>query len=980
MNVEKGLKRHLIERAALFTFGARAVEGLLTAGLLGTVYRPAITVPEALVGLLAAYLVGNAALCARYRRGRIDALTVLFDVCLNSVALLAAVQCSGGISSPLTKIFLVKIAGYSLIFSRTIGRISLAVACLGLAAITAGTFLGALPAASLAFVSASAHARVDLAITAAIFLMIFAGLGTILGRIDAKETELQQEAAKAQEAARFQASAARIACATNTEGDLEHVLRIVCDEMRQALGGRVVVLWLREGEHLLARACAGGPPGLVGERVPIMAPDSMAATALRTSEPILMPNLAAATFTQDVPRRETSGISALAVPIIGKTGPIGALMITADSADLVCNEPLRQRAEILTAQAAAAIERARLLVRVQEEAGAVRLLLGVSEKLSGATDLNEILRTVNQAVVTLLDSDVSTTRLWNGSAFVSAAQYGYADDVAADLREMPFTPDHPVAARVLKGETVVLEPGAASVPDPIRLAERARIASAAVAPMVIRGHILGLVSAARRTGSKPYSPEEVRLLEGITRQTALAVANARLHESERDAASVATALLDVARELNEALDPQEVLTRLSRRTRELVGCDVAAFTLWDPRARAFTLEAIAGVEAKLEELLLHTPFAPDRFGQRRELAAAGILESDDAAVRNVIPEAALSGLHEARILNVSMERQGELIGVLSVVNWDRTRYFAPRQARLAQGIASHAATALQNARLFADLREANRLKSDFVATMSHELRTPLNIIMGYTDLLLEDAFGAVDPAQRNIVERVQRASRELFELITATLDLNRLEAGRSHLALENLAVPDLFRQLGAETAELLTNELVEMRWEHDPALPVLVTDRTKVRIILKNLIGNALKFTQRGSVSLSARHRADDHRVVFEVVDTGIGMRAEDLPMIFEMFRQIENVNTRRHGGVGLGLYIVKRLVDQLGGDIRVESAFGRGSRFEVTLPVIAPGAEPPAPAPPAPPRQRTSSRRSPADPAGTDALAPGGAAMAREA
>jgi len=143
---------------------------------------------------------------------------------------------------------------------------------------------------------------------------------------------------------------------------------------------------------------------------------------------------------------------------------------------------------------------------------------------------------------------------------------------------------------------------------------------------------------------------------------------------------------------------------------------------------------------------------------------------------------------------------------------------------------------------------------------------------------------------------------------------------------------DLLADLEADTAARLDARAIEVRWELAADVPDLQTDRAKLRTVLKNLVGNAIKFTERGSVTITAEPAGET--VLFTVADTGIGIRAEDLPVIFDMFRQIENANTRRHGGVGLGLHIVKRLVEQLGGEVHVESELGRGSRFRVHIPV----------------------------------------------
>jgi signal transduction histidine kinase len=214
--------------------------------------------------------------------------------------------------------------------------------------------------------------------------------------------------------------------------------------------------------------------------------------------------------------------------------------------------------------------------------------------------------------------------------------------------------------------------------------------------------------------------------------------------------------------------------------------------------------------------------------------------------------------------------------------------------------------------------------------MSHELRTPLNVIMGYNDLLLEGAFGDLGEEIHGVLARTQRSARELLALITATLDLSRLESGDSPLRIEHVAVRDVFEQLRAETGTAERPD-VSLEWQLPDGV-TLETDRGKLAMVLRNLIDNALKFTQAGRVTVAAELAND--AVVFSVTDSGIGIGENDLPVIFELFRQVEPAHTRRHGGVGLGLYVVKRLVTQLRGVIDVKSVFGEGSRFVVRIPV----------------------------------------------
>jgi len=226
---------------------------------------------------------------------------------------------------------------------------------------------------------------------------------------------------------------------------------------------------------------------------------------------------------------------------------------------------------------------------------------------------------------------------------------------------------------------------------------------------------------------------------------------------------------------------------------------------------------------------------------------------------------------------------------------------------------------------------ANRAKSEFLASMSHELRTPLGIILGYIDLLLEKTFGSLREEQVDTLRRIDRSARELVDLITAVLDLSRLEAGRLPVEVREVQVPELLEELKAETQGVWERSSLEFVWQVEGALPPIHTDPGKLKVVVKNLIGNAVKFTKAGSITVAAHNH--DGGVEISVTDTGVGISQEAIELIFEPFHQVDN--SGQLGGTGLGLHIVKRLLELLGGTVTVESEVGRGSTFRVWVPKV---------------------------------------------
>jgi signal transduction histidine kinase len=227
---------------------------------------------------------------------------------------------------------------------------------------------------------------------------------------------------------------------------------------------------------------------------------------------------------------------------------------------------------------------------------------------------------------------------------------------------------------------------------------------------------------------------------------------------------------------------------------------------------------------------------------------------------------------------------------------------------------------------------ADQTKTEFLATMSHELRTPIHVILGYDDLLLDGSFGPLSEEQLRALQRMRSNAQNLLELISTVLDVSQLAAGKLGIESKPVQVKELLQQIETETEELREQSKLFFVWEKSESLPVLQTDPGKLKVVIKNLVHNAVKFTKQGTVTIAARGKADGVEIC--VSDTGIGIAPDALPHIFEPFQRLDAAENPRYGGTGLGLHIVKRLLDLLGGWVEVESVVGQGSTFRVWLPM----------------------------------------------
>ncbi|TMD55736.1 MAG: HAMP domain-containing histidine kinase [Chloroflexi bacterium] len=230
------------------------------------------------------------------------------------------------------------------------------------------------------------------------------------------------------------------------------------------------------------------------------------------------------------------------------------------------------------------------------------------------------------------------------------------------------------------------------------------------------------------------------------------------------------------------------------------------------------------------------------------------------------------------------------------------------------------------------LERANRLKSEFLASVSHELRTPMNAIIGYTKLMLDGLDGEMTAQQQTDLFRVAQAADNLLGLINGLLDLAKIEAGKMELNVEEVNINDVTDEALELVRPHADEKGLQVRALIPLGLPNVWADRARVRQVLANMLANAVKFTERGTVSVAAT--AAEGWVTVSVSDTGVGISPEAQAYVFDEFRQADSSTTRRYGGTGLGLAISKRLVTLHGGRIWVDSEVGRGSSFHFTLPI----------------------------------------------
>jgi signal transduction histidine kinase/HAMP domain-containing protein len=369
-------------------------------------------------------------------------------------------------------------------------------------------------------------------------------------------------------------------------------------------------------------------------------------------------------------------------------------------------------------------------------------------------------------------------------------------------------------------------------------------------------------------------------------------------------------------------DRERIFAESLNRLVALVRADGAAIVLREGTGAEATLNAASSVRVD-----------PGFARSTAEVVLGSRTGDPDVVQRSELPSGPLrSAAH------VPLSTRGLITGLLSV-------YFAGEaeitesEARTLRTVARLVSVAKENADLVSELRDnnfqlerANRLKSEFLANVSHELRTPMNAIIGYSKLMLDGLDGELNSQQEADLQRVTTAADNLLSLINGLLDLSKIEAGRMEINVEELDVAPLAEEVIALIRPQADVKGLAVQAEIAPSLPAVLADRSRIRQVLVNLMSNAVKFTDEGSVTIHAA--TADGWVTISVRDTGIGISPEAQSYIFDEFRQADSSTTRRYGGTGLGLAISKRLVALHGGRIWVESGATGGSVFSFTLPV----------------------------------------------
>lgn len=606
----------------------------------------------------------------------------------------------------------------------------------------------------------------------------------------------------------------------------------------------------------------------------------------RTHEPLIIPRYQQ-WESRSAQYQRSSIQTVMAAPLLIGTRLVGAIASIHSDPSRTFGERDMRLLNLFAAQAAIAIENARLFAVERERAQEQEAVLDTMQDLSGELELSKVLERVLQRAVELL-----------GVTGGELATYDESKDELVIVSSYRLE-TNAVGTRMAVGEGAMGT--VARTREPLIIPryqeweghsgkyEQSTIQSVMAGPLVIGNRLVGAIASVHADPTREFGESDLRRLMMFAPQAAIAIENARLYSAAQQQFEVLVRSNPVA----------IVNIDADNRIRSCNPAFEKLFGYQEEEVKGQNLDVLVTTEGTLAEAQAYTNQA---LQQGRATSANARRRRKDGSFIDV------------EVLTIPVTVGGEQVGMMALY---------------------HDITELLTARREAEA--ANETKSRFLASTSHELRTPLNAIIGYSEMLQEQAVEDEQDEYAADLGKIHSAGQHLLAVINDILDLSKIEAGKMELYLETVAVRPLIEEVVTTVRPLIAKHGNRFALEAAADLGAIRTDATRLRQILLNLLSNASKFTSDGVITLAAEQRAG--QLEFRVQDTGIGMTEEQLGRLFQAFAQAEASTASKYGGTGLGLAISRRLCQMMGGDIAVHSESGKGSTFTVRLPLSGPAA-----------------------------------------
>src|SRR5262245_44953038 len=720
--------------------------------------------------------------------------------------------------------------------------------------------------------------------------------------------------------------------------------------------GDAVLITLPEGDLIKAAAVAASDPvrsDTIRNRFPVpLTRDYMHGIAILDQRVIDIPDAT------NAPPELIAGAAAMLpsgnraitiVPLMHGESAIGALsVLRLVPGSLTPNQ--FGLLETFADQAVIAIENTRLFEEVQARNRELRVALeqqtATSELLKvigrSAFDLQPVFETLAENAVRLCEAERSFIFRFDGQLLRVVATHNSSAEMRAFVEQNPQAPGRgsATARAALERRTIHIIDVQADTEYTYKSRQVDPFRTILTVPILRLNELLGVI-VIYRNEVRAFTDGQIALLETFADQAGIAIENTQLVQEVQARNRDLTALGEVGRAVGSTLDLKVVLKTIVDRAVELSATDAGSIFYLREQVGRFELGETAGIEEEVIARYRRLDIARSETGLGEVIANRQPLQVADLTKRasNPLRDAALEAGMRA-VLAVPLLGSDGPLGALRLQR--RTHGEFPEAiVSLMQAFANQSAIALENARLFEEIAQksreleiASQHKSQFVANMSHELRTPLAAILGYAELMQEGFYGDQSEKSLDALTRIRSNGKHLLGLINTVLDIAKIESGQFSLNLGEYALENVVETVRAATESLAAAKNLALTTNVAERMPLGLGDEQRLTQVLLNLVGNALKFTDTGEVRIVAV--TANGGFVVSVTDTGPGIPPEEQTRIFEEFHQVDNSNTKAKGGTGLGLAIAKQIVEMHGGRIWVESAPGKGSTFQVELPIRA--------------------------------------------